>query len=99
NDKGGSSEPPFPSSRRFDLSGCPLQVAAMLFRRGVDAHAAQLFRVVLPVEYVPLFAAFDNLLFLGSDLLANFGVGFFFFTQRVRQQCNDLLANGVAILN
>src|SRR5260370_7183508 len=65
---------------------------------GGDAHAAEFVSVILSIEDVPLFAAFENFLLLRSDALADFGVGFLFLFQRGGENLPDLLANGVAIL-
>src|SRR5712672_680848 len=66
---------------------------------GGYAHAAEFVGVILAIEDVPLFAAFEDFFFLRSDALADFGVGFLFFFQRRSKNLHDLLADGVAILD
>src|SRR6266478_5769561 len=66
---------------------------------GGDTHAAELVGVILAIEDVPLFAAFEDFLLLRSDALANFGVGFLFFLQCGSENLHDLLADGVAVLD
>src|SRR6266403_3370878 len=63
------------------------------------AHAAEFVGVILAIEDVPLFAAFEDFFFLRSDALAEFGVGFLFFFQSGSKNLHDLLADGVAILD
>src|ERR1700676_395885 len=71
----------------------------VFFGGGGDAHAAEFFGVVFAVQDLPLFAAFDDFFFLGSDALADFEVGFFFFAERGGDNLDDMLANGVAIVD
>src|SRR6266446_7892643 len=66
---------------------------------GGDSHAAQFVGVILAIEDVPLFAAFEDFFFLRRDALADFGVGFLFVLQRRRKDLHDLLADGVAVFN
>ena len=71
----------------------------VFFGAGGDAHAAEFFGVVLAIEDFPLFAAFDDFLFLRSNAFADLEVGFFFFAERGGHDLDDLLANGVAIVD
>src|SRR6266851_1465437 len=72
---------------------------AAVVRGGGNAHAAELVGVILAVEDVPLFAAFEDFFLLRSDALADFGVGFLFFLQCGSENLHDLLADGVAVLD
>ncbi len=65
--------------------GCPCRrgvLTGVLRTRLVsDTHATHLFRIILAVEQVPLFASFEDFFFLRADFLADFGVHSFFFFQ------------------
>jgi hypothetical protein len=63
------------------------------------AHALQAFGVIFAVEDVPLFAAFEDFLFLRSDLGADFGVYLGFDFQKSGDDVDDFLTDGVAILH
>ena len=78
-----------------------MAVAGLLvfFRGCGDAHAAEFFAVILAEEDVPLFAAFKNFFFLGSDALANFHFDFFFFAEDVGHGLNHVLTNSVAVFD
>src|SRR5712691_5245013 len=73
--------------------------AMAVVRRRRDAHAPKLIVVILLMKNVPLFAAFQNFLFLRSDALADFQLNLFFFSQNRRKYLHDLLADGVAVLD
>src|SRR6266849_542825 len=75
-----------------------LRATAVVGSRG-NAHAAQFIEVILPVEDVPLLAAFENFFFLRSDPLAHFQFDLLFFFQRGGQNLHHLLANRVAVIN
>src|SRR5207249_4385782 len=47
-------------------------------RGGGDAEAAKFVLVIFFVQHIPFFAAFQNLLFLRGDALADFQLDFFF---------------------
>src|SRR5271170_2973279 len=72
---------------------------AMLFRRRGYAHTAQLLRIILAIEQIPLFAALENFFFLRGNAFARFELGLLFFAQRGGQDLDDLAANGVAVVD
>jgi hypothetical protein len=63
------------------------------------ALAAKFFGVIFPVEDVPLFAAFEDFFFLGSDALADFGFDFFLVAEDVGHGLDHVLTDGVAVLD
>src|SRR6266568_5168317 len=75
-----------------------LRTVAVVRRRS-DSHAPKLIVVILLMKNVPLFAAFQNFLFLRGDALADFQLNLFFFSQNRGQNLHDLLADGVAVLD
>jgi len=50
----------------------------MLFGSGGNPRAAQLIGIIFAEQEVPLFAAFQNFLFLRGDFFADFNFDFFF---------------------
>src|SRR5947209_11119588 len=82
----------------FSFTGsCLSRPALVLLMR--HAHVFQFLYVILALEDVPLLAAFDDFFFLRADLLANAGIDFFLFTQVVLEDLDDVLTNGVAVLD
>src|SRR5712692_1302870 len=87
----------FPTSvLRFPFSR-PRSVA--IVGRGGNAHAAELIEVILLVKNVPLLAAFQDFLFLRGNAPADFQLDFFFVSQHGGQNLDDLLADGVAVVD
>ncbi len=80
-------------------SGTAMPGFLMFFRSGGNPHAAEFFAVIFAEQDVPLFAAFDDLFLLGSDALADFDFDFFFLAQNISDALDDVLADGIAVLD
>src|SRR5579871_2791132 len=76
-----------------------LALRSPVVRGGRDAESPQLIDVILAIEHVPLFAAFQNFFLLRGDFLTHFRVGLLFFAQGRRQNRYHLLPNGVAVFD
>ena len=63
------------------------------------AEALHPFGVILAVDDVPFLAAFEDFLFLGADLGADFGVHLLFELQERGKNIDDFVADGVAVLD
>src|SRR5258708_16667865 len=91
---------PLLSTYHCGLSTASERLRAMaVVGSGGDTHAAKLILVILLVEDVPLFAAFQDFLFLRSDSLAHFQFDLLFVFQRGGQDLPHLLANRIAGLD
>src|SRR5215467_4736914 len=66
---------------------------------GGDPEAPQFILVILFVQHIPLFAAFQDLFLLRGDTLADFQLNLFFVAEHGRQNLHDLLANRIAVVN
>src|SRR5215472_9788034 len=75
-----------------------LRPVAVVGGRG-DSEPAKFVLVVLFVQHIPLFAAFQDLFLLRGDALADFQLDFLFVAENGRQNLDDVLTNGVAVIN
>src|SRR5579864_4604619 len=64
-----------------------------------NAQAPEFILIILSVQHVPLFAAFQDFFLLRGNAFADFQLDLFLVAEHVGQDLNDLLANRVAVIN
>ena len=71
----------------------------VFFGGGRDTHAAEFFGIVFAEEDFPLFATLEDFLLLRSDAFPNFDLDFFFLAKDVADGLDNVLTDGVAVLD